>query len=171
MKFKKLIKYFFLCTSAYFTVLSGTLLLLLTLLTNEGTNVGVEPSRFLLLLAFCCAMSLGSTVRRAAGVPRTVGWACNAILYVGGCFGFLAAAQFKLGAAAIVTAIFACIYAPIAIFIAFREKKKRGGSMLNAQAKSASNSPKASSKKNNTSSNTSKASDKKDNSTYQNLFS
>ena len=168
MEFKRSIKYFFVCGSAYFTALSGLLLLILAILTNESPNVGVEPSRFLLLLAFCFVMSLGSTVRRAAGVPHTIGWICNAALYVGGCFGFLLAAEFKLETAAIITVLFVCIYAPIAIFIAFKGKKKRGGSLLNTPSKPTSRNIKSKSKNQSTQI---KNSDKKDDSTYQNLFS
>ena len=163
MEFKKLIKYFFLCGSAYFTVLCSSLLVILALLTGESTNIGVEPSKFLLLLAFCFTMALGSTVRRVPALSGSIGWIINAALYLGGCLAFLLISGFKLETAMIITAAFACFYAPIAILIAFKDKKKRGKSILGGKKPAAANK--------NTASKASKSEDKKDNAPYQNLFS
>jgi hypothetical protein len=170
MEFKRLIKYFFLCGSAYFTALCGALLTGLALITGENANIGIEPYKFLLLLAFCFVLSLGSTVRRASGISHLVGWICNATCYLGGCLAFLLLSDFKFGTAALITVVFACIYAPIAIFISLGEKKKRGGSVLGGK-KTVKNAPKA---KTGTKAKTDKndtSSAKRDDTPYQNLFS
>ena len=173
MEFKKLIKYFFLCGSAYFTALGGALLVVLTLLTTGSdtmnNNMVIEPSRFLLLLAFCFTMALGSTVRRARVSPA-IGWTCNAACYVGGVLAFLLLTEFELGTALVLTAVFICIYAPIAFLIALGEKKRRRATLIQKSANTAPASKKARNKiQKNAEAKTESAN--QDGTPYQNLFS
>lgn len=170
MEFKKLIKYFFVCGSAYFTALCGVLLVALTIIMSDNSKSVIVPSNFLLLLAYCFTMALGSTIRRSAGISNTVGWICNAVCYLGGFFGYLLLSDFTPGTAAVLTAVFACIYAPIAIFIALKNKKRRSGSLLNNGKNNAHTNKTANSKSKNQASSKSNTS-KQNDSTYQNLFS
>ena len=166
MEFKKLIKYFFVCGSAYFTAICSSFLVILAIITSENANFGVEPSKFLLLLAFCFVMSFGSTIRRTRGIPSRIGWICNAVCYVGGCFAFLLAFNFQFFTSFVITIAFACIYTPIAILIAFKNKKKRGASILSTSKKPATKASKS-----NTRPAKKSESNEKADTPYQNLFS
>ena len=166
MEFKKLIKYFFVCGSAYFTAVSGALLTILTIITSENTNFGIEPANFLLVLVFCFVMALGNTVRRIPAISCSWGWILNAICYIGGFLGFLLIFNFELSTAIIITLAFACIYAPIALFKAFKEKKQRGTSLSGVKTTSVTTNRKSAS------ANKKESADTKNNDTpYQNLFS
>ena len=166
MEFKKLIKYFFICASVCFTAICAVLLTILAIITSENTNFGIEPARFLLVLAFCFVIALGNTVRRIPSVSLSLGWIINAICYVGGFIGFLLAFKFEFATAIIITVVFACIYTPIAIFKAFKEKKQRGSSLSLKNKTEAPKNSKA------TSNNKKESTQTKNNDTpYQNLFS
>ena len=124
MEAKGIIKYFLLCGAALFTALSGAILIVLSILTGQSSGVGIEPLRFLLVLAFCYLLSLGNTVRKVSSIPVALGRAIHAVCYVGGFLGFLLLFEVQPSTAAILTLIFAFIYAPIVIISAMRSKGK-----------------------------------------------
>ena len=174
MEFKKLIKYFFVCASVYFTALGGALLVILTILTTGSDtmngNMAVEPSRFLLLLAFCFTMALGSTVRRAR-ISSAIGWVCNAVCYVGGFFAFLLISELELEAALVLTAVFVCIYAPVCLLVAFLEKKKRRAELIQKAANATANTGKKQKNSPKKKADPKTDSVNQDGTPYQNLFS
>ena len=74
--------------------------------------------------------------------------------------------NFQFATAIIITAAFACIYTPIAIFKAFKEKKQRGPSPSGKKKPEAPKNNKTTTEKNKASANT-----KSNDTPYQNLFS
>ncbi len=130
MEAKRLIKYFLLCGSVYFTVICGSTLFILELLTSSMPNAAVEPSQLLLIIPLSFTMSLGSTVRRISAIPKIWGRVANAVCYIGGFAAFLLMCGVPFTSAIAAVGIFAALYAAVAAIIAFIEKKKSVGSYL-----------------------------------------
>ncbi|MBQ4091189.1 MAG: hypothetical protein IJC64_02605 [Clostridia bacterium] len=128
----KTVKYFLLCGAAYFTALCGVILVVLAIITAENANVGVEPSKFLLVLALSYVWALGSTARRCLS-SQIAGLIVNAICYIGGLFAFLMLFDINLIPSLIATLFFAVIYAAVVLCKSFVNKK--GGALAHAKKK------------------------------------
>ncbi|MBE6583394.1 MAG: hypothetical protein E7649_00240 [Ruminococcaceae bacterium] len=158
MEVKKLIKFFWLRGSAYFTAICGSLMIALASVTNNNTQttvepwqfpgVGVEPSKFLLILSFCFVMSLGSTIRRMFPRAKIAGWVVHAICYVGGFLAFMLLGGISFPTAIVATAFFSAVYAVIAILTVFSERKKAAASLASKNKHQHSGKSKKSTSKN-----------------------
>jgi len=133
MEVKKLIKYFLLCGAAYFTAACGIILIVLSILTGQNANLGIVPSKFLLVMAFCYVLSLGNTLRRAFKSSNAAGWAIHAICLIGGFLAFLLIFEIKLVPALIATAFFVAVYIPMAMLKAYKERKGCGYTSLSSK--------------------------------------
>lgn len=122
MDAKKAVKYFLLCGAAYFTALCGIILTVLAIILGEKSNIGVEPSRFLLVLALSYVWSLGSTLKRTLS-SKIAGMTLNAICYVGGFFAFLLMSDTSFTPALFATLFFVVVYALIILCENLMQKK------------------------------------------------
>lgn len=114
MDAKKAVKYFLLCGAAYFTALCGLILTVLAIILGEKSNIGVEPSKFLLVLALSYVWSLGSTLKRVIS-SKIAGLTLNAICYVGGFFTFLLLFDTDTVPALFATMLFTVVYAVVVL--------------------------------------------------------
>ena len=120
---KELIKYVFLWSSAYFTIV--TLLLLFTQALNSNTYV--VPAKFLLIYPFALAVAVGNLVLKSKSMKTGVKTAIHCAIVIISAYVFLILPNKSTTNSGLILITFAAIYFIIAapILIARRIKLKK----------------------------------------------